>query len=273
MNQSTLDFSDLEDMDEFAAASVKTDTRKKFPCVKCAGTGKFLGHRLHQTSRKCFTCNGKGYFLTSDQARRNNRKTAADRKTERVAAAKAKIMEDHKAVIDWITDNSGWNNFASSLLGQLEERGSLTEKQLDRAEQMMIKAEATRKTREANGTIIDISRIVELFASVAAKRPILRFGPLSISRAPDSGRNAGALYVKDDHEYGGKITREGKWCPVGSARSEIKTELIELAADPMAAVVKHGRVTGSCACCGRELTKASSIELGVGPVCAEKWQL
>jgi hypothetical protein len=46
-----------------------------------------------------------------------------------------------------------------------------------------------------------------------------------------------------------------------------------VAADPYAAAKLYGQHTGSCSCCGRELTNALSIELGIGPICREKFGL
>lgn len=45
------------------------------------------------------------------------------------------------------------------------------------------------------------------------------------------------------------------------------------ARDPRAAAIAYGQRTGTCSCCGRELTRHSSIDAGIGPVCATKWGL
>lgn len=44
--------------------------------------------------------------------------------------------------------------------------------------------------------------------------------------------------------------------------------------DPYAAATAYGLQTGvcsCCSCCGRELTNKLSVELGIGPVCREKF--
>ena len=46
-----------------------------------------------------------------------------------------------------------------------------------------------------------------------------------------------------------------------------------IAADPTAAAVKHGKVSGCCCFCARPLTDAGSVEHGYGPTCAEKYGL
>jgi hypothetical protein len=45
------------------------------------------------------------------------------------------------------------------------------------------------------------------------------------------------------------------------------------AADPYAAAKLYGQNTGTCSCCGLELTNPLSIELGIGPICREKFGL
>ncbi|MEY3470016.1 MAG: Caulobacter phage CcrBL10, partial [Actinomycetota bacterium] len=45
------------------------------------------------------------------------------------------------------------------------------------------------------------------------------------------------------------------------------------AADPYAAAKLYGQNTGTCSCCGRELTNSLSISLGIGPICREKFGL
>jgi hypothetical protein len=76
-----------------------------------------------------------------------------------------------------------------------------------------------------------------------------------------------AKYVKTvEDEYLGKIlgtTYTGKPAPA----------LAAIAADPRGEAVRYGRATGSCSCCGRELTDPVSIEQGIGPICVTKWGL
>ena len=70
-------------------------------------------------------------------------------------------------------------------------------------------------------------------------------------------------------KYLGWITRNAT-----SLRDEELIQLLEdVAQDPMKAAKLHGMETGSCSCCGRELTNRASIQLGIGPICAEKYGL
>ena len=168
-----------------------------------------------------------------------------------------------------LTEISSWNSFASSLVEQYSKRGSLSDKQTGAAIAMLMKVKAN-KAQKADAPSIDLGNVVAMFSKAheAIKTPRFRFEDLVISRAPDHGVNAGALYVKIEGEYAGKV-KEGKW--FGS--QDILPKLQQISKDPLSSAVAYGRRTGTCACCGKELTVHESIERGIGPICAEKWGL
>jgi hypothetical protein len=47
--------------------------------------------------------------------------------------------------------------------------------------------------------------------------------------------------------------------------------LLVIEHDPEAAAVQHGKLSGRCSVCSRDLTDPESIARGIGPVCAEKF--
>jgi hypothetical protein len=115
----------------------------------------------------------------------------------------------------------------------------------------------------------------EAAKSKGAKRLTLRFEGVNIK----PNRDLTALWVTSQTEfeqgdyglkpkYLGKVTRTA----IDSKFSDIVRETIMGAAnDPLTAAIKYGKVSGSCSCCGRELTVKESIERGIGPVCADKY--
>ncbi len=120
---------------------------------------------------------------------------------------------------------------------------------------------------------IDVSKIQVAFATAfgnGIKRPKLRLGSFTFSRAPDTGTNAGSIYVKEGEWYLGKVT-DGCFYPFRERGSEREAKVIEAASSPDKAAEAYGRRTGSCSCCGRELTNKVSIDRGIGPICAEKY--
>ena len=110
-----------------------------------------------------------------------------------------------------------------------------------------------------------------------AKRLTLRFEGVNIK----PNRDLTALWVTSQTEfeqgdygmqpkYLGKVTRTA----IDSKFSDTVRETIMGAAnDPLSAAIKYGKVSGSCSCCARELTNPLSIELGIGPICREKFGL
>jgi len=108
-----------------------------------------------------------------------------------------------------------------------------------------------------------------------AKRLTLRFEGVNIK----PNRDLSALWVTSQTEfeqgdygmqpkYLGKVTRTS----IDSKFSDTVRETIMGAAnDPLTAAIKYGKVSGSCSCCGKELTVKESIEAGIGPICAKKF--
>ena len=180
-----------------------------------------------------------------------------------------KFDQENPGLIDALRETTSWNSFAASLVSQYASRGTLTEKQTGAAVAMLMKIKAKKAERDA-APQIDLSNIVEMFnkAHEAIKTPKFRYDDLVISRAPDSGVNAGALYVKVNGEYAGKV-KEGKW--FGS--QDVLAKLKEIAENPLESAVAYGRKTGNCSMCGRLLTNHGSIDRGIGPICAERFGL
>lgn len=320
-------FSDIG-FDDLDTVETGKDTRQKWPCGNCAGTGIWHHGRNRYGNSKCNACQGRGYFLTSPEHRArlsSNRKTREAQKrkdnvavwsTENPALASyieeqivnqgskvefchsliegigkygqptekqlaflqrladeanaaddklAEFRKQHTAVVEWLENNNG--NFAQSLLQSLRERGTLSEKQIDAVQAIV--------DRDSKRTVVDLVKINELFAHVRAKglkKIVLRGDDIKLSPAPESGANAGCLYVKSgDGEYFGKITEDGKFFAVRGTPAEVEGKLFEIAKDPKGVAVAYGKNTGVCSCCGRELTDPESIRLGIGPICAERW--
>jgi hypothetical protein len=181
---------------------------------------------------------------------------------------------------------SSWNSFAASLVNQYDAGRALSDRQLSAARGMLDKMAVNAKSKHAAAqaaSVVDLSRVHEMFAVVlgnGAKRPNFRFGDLRLGYwdvMPD------AVFVKKDGEKVGRI-EGGKYLPKNvspdTARA-IADKLHECAADPLAAAVRYGRDTGECACCGKLLVNdkvpdadgLTSVQRGVGPVCARKWGL
>lgn len=111
--------------------------------------------------------------------------------------------------------------------------------------------------------------LVQCLCDMQAKgkaRVILRCVGITI-KACSEGRNAGGCYLfSPDGQYVGKLTPMGGLDGPGHLHDQLEP----IASDPVAAALAYGKETGSCACCGRELSDPVSIYGGIGPVCLER---
>lgn len=58
---------------------------------------------------------------------------------------------------------------------------------------------------------------------------------------------------------------------IGPDAETVRARVMEFNADPLAAAIRYGKLSGVCCSCGRDLTNDKSIDLGIGPVCREKF--
>jgi hypothetical protein len=108
-----------------------------------------------------------------------------------------------------------------------------------------------------------------------AKRLTLRFEGVNVK----PNRDLSVLWVTSQTEfeqgdYGLKPKYLGKVTPAGCDSrlgDDVKAIIMGAANDPLNAAIRYGKVSGSCSCCGRELTDPKSIEAGIGPICATKF--
>jgi hypothetical protein len=246
------------------------------PCPKCNGTGTYYG--FSRFGRACFKCDGKGVLLFKRP------KAVRDAAKEKAVARKEKMLADNLAAVEdayptlkaWWTDSTF--EFAVSLRDSARRFGRLTDGQRDaalRAAEKYAALCAERATKQAAESsriaalpTLDISHITTAFEKARAngvKRPKLRLyaneQKFTFSRAPDGGKNAGAVYVVDENsEYMGKIV-DGKFHKSYTCKPEVEAAIIAICQDPAQAAVAYGR----------ELTDGDSIDRGIGPICAGKF--
>lgn len=86
---------------------------------------------------------------------------------------------------------------------------------------------------------------------------------------PTDGKWNGWIFVSDAAEYG-QGQRYGSQRPGSMYSGKIADMLRAIVNDPHAAMVKYGKITGTCGRCGRALEDATSVANGIGPICASK---
>lgn len=254
-------------------------------CPACNGSGRFRSYSGRIVG-ECFKCKGKGVrkFKQSAEQREKARERAAAKRQAQAneAATKAAVwFAANPAEAKWLRDAAARGfEFAQSLQEALLKYGHLTEKQEAAVRKAAAKSAARqaqwaaeRAERDANKADVEIDRIAQAFAAAKASGlewPKLRLAEFTFSLAGENSRNAGSIYVKEGDTYLGKIAG-GKFTRSRDCDADTEAKIVAACADPYAAAIAHGHQTGVCSCCGRKLTNKLSVELGIGPICRDKW--
>ena len=184
-----------------------------------------------------------------------------------------KFDQENPGLIDALREIVSWNSFAASLVNQYDSRGTLSEKQTGAAIAMLMKISKNGKKTLDSVDYRKVKEVLDNAFSDGINNPKLRFGDIVLSRAGDNGANKGAVYIKVDGEYAGKL-HGGYFLPIKMNqlwRQETFKRLKVILNDPLEQAVAYGRKFGSCCACGRTLTNHASIEAGIGPICGSRF--
>jgi hypothetical protein len=128
----------------------------------------------------------------------------------------------------------------------------------------------------------DASNILASLAEARAKGikcPILRLqtaeGNEFSVKYMSVGKNAGGAWVNwANGELAGKIDDCGVFTSyLEQYASELFAAMEDANSNLQGALSSYGRMTSRCGCCGIKLTNKKSIELGIGPICLDKFGL
>lgn len=250
-------------------------------CPSCRGTGKFISY-TGRVVGPCFKCKGAGTqtFKTSPDTRVKARTAAAERKVAKATTSFAEFKAAHKAEAEWIVANPSFE-FAVNMRVAIERFGDLTTGQLAAVQKCIARdnervAERTARIEAApavEGVDLLKAAFEKAVAYSAAKglklSPRITVGGITISPAKVTSNNPGALYVKGDGEYLGKIAG-GKFYAVAACTAEQQAKILAFVANPAEAAKVYGRTTGTCCVCNATLISKWKHR-GIGPICAEKF--
>jgi len=269
------------------AASVRIrETTPEFAerCLKCRGTGRFVSYSGRALG-ECFACKGRGSktFKTAPEARAQAR--------QRTVVAKAGVVADHQAELKWLSDTLARRDrlpegyatmladFQTRLLGGHElSDGQMAVIVKGMARSAQWAAERVQKQAE-QAVALDVTAI----RTVLQSRKKVMVALFTFSLAPAHGNNPGAIYVKDNGQYVGKIARDASTFAPGRDFDQSRLPaLVEAMSDPAKAVkadaarrakmlLEDPTMSIPCGCCGLTLTNPESIARGIGPICAGKW--
>jgi hypothetical protein len=269
---------------EKRAPTDRAETLYSEPCSKCRGQG-YIGAYAFREAGKCYQCDGKGVltFKTPKAVRDANKIKSQARKEKKLADNLTAFEAANPVIRDWWTGSTF--PFAVSLRENVQKFGDLTPGQLTaalRCAEKFSEAKSAKETQRAANEkaapVVSISSVTASFERARQKgvqKPKMRLlgngQKLTFSRAPDTGKNAGAVYVKDNEGvYLGKITA-GKFLKSYDCSSDGEKAVVAACADPEQAAIAFGKEFGICSICSRTLTDPDSIERGIGPICADNF--
>ena len=128
----------------------------------------------------------------------------------------------------------------------------------------------------------DLTAVITLLTDATAhiKYPKVHFedANIKLSLAGNRARFPGSVNVTSEGSYGnndffGRIHTDGRFEPSRGVTDKVKDFLINLSADVVGTVKAHGKDTGNCCFCSRELTLEKSVKAGYGSVCAKTYHL
>jgi hypothetical protein len=262
-------------------------------CPKCQGSGRFISYSGRAVGQ-CFACKGKGHktFKTSTETRAN----AAQKRLDTKETRWADFAERNPLIAQWIIASAPRFDFAANMKLAVMTYGDLTEKQMAACQKGVVRDEEYRTRKSTQATVDAVAAPVQGYPNLKSafdallqkgvRKAQMTVGEINISLASLSGRNPGQIYVKDQGQYVGKIVN-ARFFPTRDASADLVARLIKIEADPRQAVIDHARMTAEriaaarlqgdtqyslpCGCCGKDLTDPVSVNRGIGPVCAAKW--
>lgn len=127
--------------------------------------------------------------------------------------------------------------------------------------------------KEVNGVDVSAQPILDAFNKAhdaGVQTPALKLDTFRFSRAPDTGKNPGAIYVTENKVYLGMI-KDGQFKHSPACTGEQKQRIVFCASQPKDAAEAYGMTTGQCCACGQTLTREESKKRLMGDICAAKY--
>jgi len=180
------------------------------------------------------------------------------------------------------------NDFATSLIDREDRNLYMSESQCSWVFKI---AEDIRQLKEPKPEVrsttrsVDASNILASLAEARAKgikKPMLRLLMPTDNHIKvkymSMGKNAGGCWVTSNDNLIGKIDDGGVFTFTGRPYTDKFVDevfdFIDITNyDVKSALESYGKITSKCGCCGLPLTNKKSIELGIGPICLDKYGL
>lgn len=294
----TVDFSDLDELpgaehlkgyqpldtsdltvasQQFQERTLKSTTRQRVevPCEFCRGRGRFISYTGRDVG-PCYRCNGSGKILRAagyaeNKAKREAKKVAVKQAEEaELEAGRQRRIDAYRAkqpeIYAWLANNPA-SDFALSLREAVARYGSLSVAQEAAVRRSLgTYVEPGQLPRSGDMTDLDISSLKGFYAVPDGETRL----KLCVRHPGKNSKYHGWIFVDDGAAYGQRRTYGKQLGKTGRYTGKVQEQLRAILADPLAAQVAYGRLTGVCGVCGRLLEDEQSVAAGIGPICAGK---
>jgi hypothetical protein len=256
-------------------ASAYTET-----CSKCHGTGKFISY-AGRVVGDCFACAGEGSksFKTAPETRAKARGARAARSERNWSEFWDSLTDTERDALTWLVgEGVPVNDFLLDMADKVRAKRDLTPNMINGVVKWYapVARRAAQHTQDRVACAVSskFQKLVDAFNAAresGIKKPIFRAEGVTVTMG--TGQKWGGFMFLEG-EFGqklGTITPSGELRARAECTDAHRATLDAIADDPFTVSKQYGKRTGNCGCCGRELTNALSIELGIGPICREKW--
>lgn len=211
-----------------------------------------------------------------EKARWERQQKALQLATERDNAIERRALQlrQQREQEEWQEQQAAHRKRQQELAEQREKERLAWEKRREAERLEREKQEAERKKAFRSTALEKIAAAFELAKLNGLKRVSLRIKQLYFyipKKVHNFGEVENHILIRHKNKYIGKLTMDGDFFEGNYTNDEDFMALMMLKSDLKAMVTDHGKERGECACCGRELTDPRSIEMGIGPLCAERW--
>ena len=201
---------------------------------------------METTTATCTACLGTGFDVAFDSPCYCGTPTIAHAAS--VYESLIIDQQDTESLLLTFLQGCKWSEFAQSLAKQWASKGSLSAKQLASATSMKAKCDAKApKVAPIKVT----NELIVFLADTAGWSEFSRSLLLQVER------------------NGGLSDRQ--IAAVESMKAKVDAKHAAKALPTLEDAIAHGKATGHCAICNRELSNAVSVERGIGPYCYAKY--
>lgn len=174
-------------------------------------------------------------------------------------------FDEMKNVKEYLKENMSCSEFAMNLVSQKK----LSEKQIAWMHYLATEDQRKKNSSKVIGEYIEL--VQKMYSGVKAKNRKfqVRLPGVTLSTVT-KGQNVGCVYVFENSSYVTKITDNGEL--VGVVSEDVQNLLVDANENLFELAKLYGHETGECSVCGRTLTDSLSIQMGIGPICAKRFE-